>query len=63
MWKLLTKKSTPSEAVYSAVFLTLAVWVVRHFFYSPGLTLGAELAMAYWWIKAIVLLVKRGKQQ
>lgn len=63
MWKLLTKKSTPSEAVYSAVFLTILVWVVKHFFYSPTLTLGAELAMFYWWIKAIVLLVKRGKQQ
>lgn len=63
MWKLLTKKSTPLEAVYSAVFLTLAVWVVKHFFYSPVLVLGGELAMFYWWIKAIVLLVKRGKQQ
>jgi len=63
MWKLLTKKSTPSEAVYSAIFATIMVWVVRHFFYAPAMTFGVEIVMFYWWIKAIVLLAKRGKQQ
>lgn len=58
MFKLLTRKLTPDEELYSTLLITLLVLAtIKWFPYVPAI-LGFGATMIYSWIKVLILFLK-----